>query len=247
MARSTRRQRIRRGIILVSFILFPVTMYYLSPALIIMGAFEGVATGSFVVFTVLFASSLFVGRLFCGWVCPGAGMQEALFVARNRRVRPWANVVKYIVWLPWLSLIVFGAMQAGGIRAVRMGYQTTYGLSVASIDGIIVYVAVVLTFAVLALVIGRRAACHTICWMAPFMILGRKLRNVLAWPSLRLRADAAKCTQCGACTRECPMSLGVMHMVQRGSMEAAECILCGVCVDGCPEKAIHYSFSRGKT
>ena len=37
---------------------------------------------------------------------------------------------------------------------------------------------------------GRRAGCHTICWMAPFMIIGRKLRNLVAWPSLRLTAQS---------------------------------------------------------
>jgi hypothetical protein len=35
--------------------------------------------------------------------------------------------------------------------------------------------------------------CHTICWMAPFMIIGRWIRNRFAWPSLRLVANSASC------------------------------------------------------
>ena len=78
------------------------------------------------------------------------------------------------------------------------------------------------------------------------MILGRKLRNLGRWPALRLVAEPAKCSNCLTCTRNCPMSLDVNGMVQRGEMEDGECILCGTCVDGCSQDAIRYSFSAGK-
>jgi hypothetical protein len=52
----------------------------------------------------------------------------------------------------------------------------------------------------LALVFGRRAGCHSICWMAPFIILGRKLRNLVGWPSLRLVASSDLCRDCQTCT-----------------------------------------------
>jgi len=102
------------------------------------------------------------------------------------------------------------------------------------------------TFILLALVAGRRGACHTICWMAPFMILGRWVRNLFRWPALRLRADAEKCIDCQRCTKVCSMSLDVNGMVQKGVMEHSECILCGACVDACPQGVIRYSFSAGK-
>ncbi len=94
--------------------------------------------------------------------------------------------------------------------------------------------------------VGRRAGCHTFCWMAPFMILGRKLRNVFAWPSLRLQSDPQRCSDCMTCTHNCAMSLDVNAMVKAGAMEHSECILCGKCVDGCPSKAIQYVFRAGK-
>ena len=52
----------------------------------------------------------------------------------------------------------------------------------------ITYLTVVGIFFGLAVLAGRRAGCHTICWMAPFMIIGRKIRNLAAWPLLRLVA-----------------------------------------------------------
>ena len=41
----------------------------------------------------------------------------------------------------------------------------------------------------LALAAGRRSFCHHGCWMAPFMILGTKIRNIFKWPALHLKAD----------------------------------------------------------
>jgi polyferredoxin len=109
-----------------------------------------------------------------------------------------------------------------------------------------VYFVVIGLFLALALIFGRRAGCHTICWMAPFMILGRKLGNLVNWPGLRLVAEPDNCSNCQTCTRNCPMSLDVNTMVQQEAMEDSECILCGNCVDGCSRDAIRYSFCAGK-
>jgi ferredoxin len=79
--------------------------------------------------------------------------------------------------------------------------------------------------------------------MAPFMIIGRWLRNRVHWPALRLQAAPEQCSDCLTCTRNCPMSLDVHAMVQRADMENYECILCGNCVDGCSKSAIRYTFS----
>jgi polyferredoxin len=62
-----KRQRLRKFLALVSFLLFPVTIYYLSPVLPLQGAAEGVLVGSLILFGLLFLASLVAGRAFCGW------------------------------------------------------------------------------------------------------------------------------------------------------------------------------------
>ncbi len=42
-----KRQRLRKALILISFLFFPVTLYYFSPVLIIQGVAEGIVAGSF--------------------------------------------------------------------------------------------------------------------------------------------------------------------------------------------------------
>lgn len=123
-------------------------------------------------------------------------------------------------------------------------FQTEYGISVSSLQSLIMYFMVLIPFAIITLAIGNRAVCHYLCWMSPFMIVGRKIRNLFRWPSLRLNEDKEKCKDCLKCNKVCPISLDVHKMIQTGVMENSECILCGPCVDNCQENAIKYSFSK---
>ncbi|QRN83083.1 4Fe-4S binding protein [Chloroflexota bacterium] len=54
-------------------------MNFLSTYVIIDGALERIITGSFILFCALSINSLFVGRLWCSWACPAAGLQETAF------------------------------------------------------------------------------------------------------------------------------------------------------------------------
>ena len=230
------------GTILFSFFLFPATFYYLSPFLIVQAAAQGIVNGSFIVFLLLFASALLLGRAFCGWVCPAAGCQEALFQARDWKVTR-GNFIKWIIWVPWICAIVYLAFRRGGYERADFLYETTYGFSVADLSSLIVYFVVLFLLIVFpAFAVGKRSFCHHLCWMAPFMILGRKVRNTAGWPSLQLVGTSKNCTHCHACNENCPMSLPVETMVEREKMENAECILCGSCVDGCEFGALKYSF-----
>lgn len=238
-----KRQKIRKALILIAFLLFPVVLNYLSPYLIIQGASEGVINGSFLFFALLFVGSLFFGRAWCGWLCPGAGLQEACFTVRDRRVKG-GDWIKYIIWVPWLALVVLMAVKAGGYRRIDPLYMTERGISVIDPMNYVIYYSVLGLVVILAFTAGRRSFCHHVCWMAPFMIVGRKVRNLFRWPSLGLAA-ADRCKACGRCTGACPMSLDVQAMVAGGRMERAECILCGSCVDVCPQKTIGYTWRAG--
>jgi polyferredoxin len=246
------RQRLRRTLQFISFLLLPATLYYFSPALILQGASEGVVNGSLIVFGLLFVSSLFVGRFWCGWLCPTGGLQEACMPLNNKPTSPKINWIKWTIWIPWIGLIAFLAIRAGGYREINPLYQLETGVTMAlPLDEggppwFLIYYIILTLFAGLAVVVGRRAACHTICWMAPFMIVGRWIRNRVRWPSLRLQSDQSKCVDCKACTRACPMSLDVNGLVRAGAVEHSECVLCGACVDTCPKDVIGYTFGGGK-
>jgi ferredoxin-type protein NapH len=244
--RVRRRQRVRKALIVTSFLLFPVTFYYLSPVLVIQGSSEGIIVGSLILFFLMFLFSLFLGRAYCGWICPAGGMQELCFKLRDKRAKGGKlNWIKYFIWVPWLGAIAAAAVSAGGYSKVDPFYQTYYGISVAGIQSLFVLAIVLLVIFILAMTFGKRAFCHYGCWMAPFMIVGRKLRNTFRWASLALEPDEDKCIDCKKCSKVCPMSLDVNTMVREANMENSECILCGMCVDNCPEGVISYTFKAG--
>jgi len=246
------RQRIRKALQFISFLLLPATLYYFSPMLILQGASEGVVNGSLIVFALLFLASLFLGRAWCGWLCPTGALQELCAPINDKPTSPKINWIKWAVFIPWIGLIAFLAVRAGGYRTIDPFYQLETGVTMALPLGeggppwFLIYYIVITLFFALAVIVGRRAACHTVCWMAPFMIVGRWIRNRVRWPSLRLKADRHKCVDCQACTRACPMSLDVNGMVRSGVVEHSECSLCGTCVDTCPKDVIAYTLKAGR-
>ncbi|MBR0600361.1 4Fe-4S binding protein [Sinanaerobacter chloroacetimidivorans] len=240
-----KRQRIRNLILLLSFLLFPVTQFYFSPYLIIWGASQGMITASFFTFAVFLFGSLFVGRAFCGWVMPCGSFQELCFQVNDKEPKTGKlNLLKFVIWVPWLITIFVMALLAGGYKRVEYFFAMDHGISVSNIYAYIIYYGVLLLFLLLSLIFGKRATCHYICWMSPFMIIGRKISNWINLPSIRLKSKKENCVQCGSCRKACPMSLEVNKMVTEKNMENSECILCGKCADVCPKNVITMYFGR---
>ncbi|MDA8228393.1 MAG: 4Fe-4S binding protein [Desulfitobacterium hafniense] len=245
MEKSAQRQRIRKALILISFLFFPVSLYYFSPALIIEGAAKGIAVGSFIVFSLQLITSLLLGRAFCGWMCPGAGLQEACFSIKNKHVREnKLRLIKYFIWVPWISLIAWLAIKKGGFNLIEPLYGTTSGISLSDLQSFIIYYIVVGLITLTAFLFGKRAFCHYLCWMAPFMVIGQIIREKLRLPGLRLKANSHNCSSCQKCNSVCPMSLNVHGMVKSNSMSNVDCILCGTCIDSCSNKALSYRLFR---
>ena len=234
------RQTIRKAILVVSFLLIPVTLFYVSPIVILMGAARGIATGSLLLFAALAVLSLGVSRAWCGWLCPMGAWQEICSPVMKRSVDDRRNHVKYGVTVLWLGLLAYLFAAAGGIRAVDPFYATENGLSIASLETLVIAGFIFLAIFAAAYFMGRRGFCRVLCPAAVLMIAGRKVRNVVGWPALQLAADAGRCIDCERCSKACPMGLDVHDRVKEGQMESTECILCAACADACPEGVITY-------
>ena len=143
--------------------------------------------------------------------------------------------------MPWITAILYLLFKSG-IRSADFLFMMDSPISLSSPGQFPVYIIVTGVIFILSLTVGRRAFCHTGCWMAPFMIAGTRIQHLLRLPTLHLRPAREQCVECRVCTLECPMSLDVTNLVRRGDMRNNECILCGTCVDVCKAKAISYAF-----
>lgn len=237
-----KRQTIRRTIIFISFLLFPITAWYFSPYLIIMAASEHIMNGSFIVFMSLLIFSVFFGRAFCGYLCPAGGLQECVARCNDKSAKQgWRNKIKYVIWILWISAIVVTFILGKNHVTIDPFFMTDHGISVTEIHNYIIYYGVLLILVLPSLIHGRRATCHYLCWMAPFMVIGSSIGRFLHVPQLHVEASAADCISCNRCSKACPMGLDVAHMVKEGrNSKCTECILCGACVDECPKKVLKY-------
>jgi len=233
---NTKRQIVQRRIIVISFWLFPLTIYHLSPYIAVLSGIEGVFAGCLIVFGAQFIASLFLGRAFCGWLCPVAGLTEMCGLMTTKTAKNGkSRFLKYIIWCAWIGAIVILFAEAGGIHEVNPMFHTE---SLLHGFGRVIYFGVTGIVILMSVIFGKRSFCHSICWMAPFMVLGEKLSRALHVPSVRLRCDNSLCNGCGVCTRVCQMGIDVVRRVEADCMEDAECVLCARCADACPKKAL---------
>ena len=238
--------RLRKLTIIISFLLMPITFIYISPVIIILDSAAGIVSGSLLLFSFLFLSAMFTGRLFCAWLCPAGGVQECLSSAANQPVKHSKplHIIRHGIWITWLGVIFYVAVSGGGYRSVSPFNHSYMGLSLHTQGGMAypIYFFVLALIVILTITLGRRSACHSFCHMANFMILGKKLGRLLHLPHVYLESDSTACTSCKQCTRACPMSLDVHEMVKQRITDDPYCILCGDCTHECPKGSIRLAF-----
>ena len=237
-------QRTRKPIVFFTALLFHLLLIFhllFSPVIIIAAAWRGIINASFFVFIVLFLSSLFFGRAYCSWFCPGCGVQEImnLFV-RKRSINSKALYIKYVIFAIWIGAITTGYF--------INGYQqidVTFGMTDVTVEKkVILTIGAIVLIAPLTAIFGQFASCKYTCWQVPFMIIGTKVRDYFHFHGLRLNAQTEKCTNCTICNLKCPMNIDVMENVKSKKMNDTECILCGNCIDNCKQKVISFSFKN---
>jgi polyferredoxin len=121
-------QRIRKPIVISTAILFHLLLIFhlfFSPVIIVFASYQGIVNASFLAFILIIGLSLFFGRAYCSWFCPGCGVQEilSLFIKRKSK-NSKALLIKYFIFAAWIGIIITGYILNGFHKV-----DITYGIS----------------------------------------------------------------------------------------------------------------------
>lgn len=190
----------------------------------------------FLMFLIV-ASSVFYGRVYCGYMCPQMIFSEASITFENR-LQKWftkhhsdwsasirqrlAGALFYAVlgvasvFLAFTFICYFVEPRDLLHRLLALDIQTAGGISGAAVTAI--------TFLDFTLV--RQRFCTTVC---PYGYL----QGMLGDPNTLLityRDEKRECIECKKCVRVCHMGIDI-----RTSPFQIECVHCGECVDACED------------
>ncbi|HOJ51242.1 MAG TPA: 4Fe-4S binding protein [Syntrophales bacterium] len=238
---------------------YPVKVFIdADPLLFIVTSLAARAIDAFPYLTLaVVVMTIFLGRVFCGWICP-LGTLHNLVGVFNRRLPRFSRLnwfwIKYAL-LVFLIVSALFSLNLSGIfdpislivRSFSVAvypaliYAVSPLLKTVDSSGVVFPVADLffregffigaLFLSILALnLVEKRFWCRYLC------PLGALLGLFSRYAVLK-RTVSEGCNNCGLCEENCP-----------GGTSKAECLVCGDCDDLCPRDAVHFSFgfSRGK-
>ena len=193
-------------------------------------------------FFFFIALAVIGNKMICGWGCPFGALQELAYSIpilkkiKNRKLPfVFTNTIRVCLFITML-LFLFGII--GGRRGfVIYHYVNPFNLFNLDFEALSILLTVIIVL--FAAFIIYRPFCQFIC---PF--------GLISWIAerfsiFRVRIDAEKCTQCGACNKACPLEAAQGRV--DGKRLPADCFSCARCLNVCPTDAIKYTsiFKKG--
>ncbi|MER2529251.1 MAG: 4Fe-4S binding protein [Candidatus Competibacter denitrificans] len=214
------------------------------------------------VFTVaaFYAFYFFIGKAFCGWICPLGTVQEWLYRLGRVLRRPFRHLseraARRLRPLKWLVLLVLvlGLPLAAGLGVTPHATGDAFcqvcpsRLATTLLTGDAEQAAIrtggILDFAFGALantlfgfvLIASLAVRQPFCRICPLLALNAAFQRL---SPLRLVKQAHdRCEKCGICTKACPMDIPEIWHESGQKAFNEDCTLCGRCAEFCPDDDI---------
>jgi len=206
---------------------------------------------SLIVLTIL--TTLLIGRLYCGWLCPFGAVTEFLFeIKKFFETRYKKSLGKEIeieivednVVAKFLRKYEYLYRYAKYIFAVLIlfypkfiffePFQHMFLINKTSLKGII-YLIFVLIFCLLFI----RLWCRYFCPLGGVLSLFSKISL------FRLKINTVKCFNCEICKTICPTN-AIIEKNDKLKILYTECILCNKCRQSCGPKNINISYLKLK-
>src|SRR5690349_7539901 len=221
------------------------TMTPLEPSESMRFSQASVVNAGLVFFALSIASTLVLGRWFCGWACHVVALQDGSrwllekLGIRPRMVNlgilsavPWAAFV-YMFLAPLVQRLLLGARAPEAtLRLTTTSFWATFPSWPVALATFFVC-----GFAIVYL-LGSKGFCNYGCPYGAIFGIADQLSP------LRIRVSDA-CDGCGHCTAVCTSNVRVHQEVRDfGAVVDAGCMKCLDCVSVCPNDALSFSFAK---
>jgi len=189
-------------------------------------------------------ATLFVGALFCGWICPLGSIQDLfgrlgkkIFKKRYNNFIP-AGVDRALGYLRYVTLVLIVVQTTRMINLAFVKVDPYYALYHFWTGEALPSAIMVLVVVLLASLFVERPWCR---WLCPFGAVQGIIQLVSPW---KIRRDSEKCIDCGLCSKACPMNIDV---ARKKVVMDTRCNRCGECLAVCPkEGSLDHSLPGGK-
>lgn len=190
---------------------------------------------SFILVIIPILLSLFIGRFFCGWVCPVGAVQELIHPVNFKFRLPYLleRIFSYFRFLLLIIGLLFSWSEISNIWNLYDPFQSLFNCKWPLIATFLL--GIVLTGSIFI----ERFFCRYLCPLGGILALTSKFSLV------KMKADSNTCIACGKCSqpKACPMDMISANnpYTDLPTIEASECILCHQCADICRYSAIKFS------
>lgn len=196
-----------------------------------------------------------LGRLVCGWLCPFGLVQELIhriplpgaLKRLRRKSLPGHRVLKWLKYaiLAWFVILaplfmvdIVGQGSPWFCKYICPAGTLEGGWTLVLLDPMLrgtigflyAWKSAILAVLILLSLFIYRPFCKYLCPLGAIYSVFNPVALV------RYKFDADRCTDCGQCTRACPMSIDV-----RRNCNSLECIRCGACLHACKPGALDYA------
>ncbi|HTT65702.1 MAG TPA: DUF6599 family protein [Bryobacteraceae bacterium] len=206
--------------------------------------------------------TLFLGRFFCGWICPLGTLNHffSSLPADSKRGKRRIESNRYARWQKTKYYVLFAVLAAALLGTGIAGLLDPIALAVRSLaisvlpaaNGVLHgfgdarqphfrqgFLLGLLFVAILASNLRvTRFWCRALC------PLGALLGILSRWSILGLEKRAGQCSDCNRCLLHCQ---GGDDPIPGQPWRKAECILCFNCVSDCPESGLQFRFFPGRS